>query len=45
MKYNDKCAQTEGTAMGTSLAPNYANLLMDRFESKALAGYHLKLLT
>ena len=37
--------QTGGTAMGTSLALNYANLFMDRFESKALAGYHLKPLT
>ena len=37
--------QTRGTAMGTSLAPNYANLFMDRFETKALAGYHLKPLT
>ena len=37
--------QTGGTAMGTSLAPNYANLFMDRFETKALAGYHLKPLT
>ena len=34
--------QTGGMAMGTSLAPN---LFMDRFETKALAGYHLKLLT
>ena len=28
--------------MGTALAPNYANLFMDRFETKALAGYPLK---
>ena len=28
--------------MGTSLAPNYANLFMDRFETKVLAGFHLK---
>ena len=34
--------QTGGTAMGTSLAPNYANLFMDRFETKALAGSELK---
>ena len=34
--------QIGGTAMGTSLAPNYANLFMDRFETKALAGYQLK---
>ena len=31
--------------MGTSLAPNYANLFMDRFETKALDGYPLKPLT
>ena len=28
--------QVGGTAMGTALAPNYANLFMDRFETKAL---------
>ena len=37
--------QMGGTAMGTPLAPNYANLFMDRFETIALAGYHLKPLT
>ena len=31
--------------MGTSLAPNYANLFMDRFETKALAGFPQKPLT
>ena len=31
--------QIEGAAMGTSLAPNYANLFTDRFETHALAGY------
>ena len=41
----DHYLQTGGTAMGTSLAPNYANLFMDRFETKALAGYPLKPLT
>ena len=41
----DHYLQTGGTAMGTSLAPNYANLFMDRFETKALAGYSLKPLT
>ena len=34
--------QIGGTAMGTALAPNYANLFMDRFETKALAGYPIK---
>ena len=28
--------------MGTSVAPNYTNLLMDRFETRALEGYHMK---
>ena len=28
--------------MGTSMAPNYANLFTDRFETRALDGYHLK---
>ena len=28
--------------MGTALAPNYANLFMDRFETKALEKYPLK---
>ena len=28
--------QIGGTAMGTALAPNYANLFMDNFETKAL---------
>ena len=41
----DHYLQTCGTAMGTSLAPNYANLFMDRFETKALAGYPIKPLT
>ena len=34
--------QIGGTAMGTALAPNYANLFMGKFETKALANYHLK---
>ena len=41
----DHYLQTGGTAMGTSLAPNYANLFMDRFETKALAGFPQKPLT
>ena len=38
----DHYLQTGGTAMDTALAPNYANLFMDRFEIKALTGYPLK---
>ena len=34
--------QIGGTAMGTALAPNYANLFMGKFETKALGNYHLK---
>ena len=30
--------------MGTYLAPKYANLFMDKFETKALANYPLKAL-
>ena len=41
----DHYLQTGGTAMGTALPPNYANLFMDRFETKALDGYPLKPLT
>ena len=37
----DHYLQTGGTAMGTSLAPNYANLFMDRFDTKTLDGYPL----
>ena len=28
--------------MGTAAAPNYANLFMDRFETKALSNWPLK---
>ena len=38
----DHYLQTGGTAMGTVLAPNYANLFMDRLETKALDGWPLK---
>ena len=38
----DHYLQIGGTAMGTSLAPNYANLFMDWFETKALKGFRLK---
>ena len=41
--YNeDHYLQIGGTAMGTALAPNYTNLFMDRFETKALDGWPLK---
>ena len=40
----DYFLQTGGTAMGTALAPNYANIFMDTFETKALSEYPLKLL-
>ena len=34
--------QTGGTAMATAAAPNYANIFMDRFETKALENWPLK---
>ena len=38
--FNDQhFLQIGGTAMGTALAPNYANLFMDRFETRALKGW------
>ena len=40
----DHYLQIGGTAMGTAAAPNYANLFMDRFETKALANWPLKFL-
>ena len=33
---DDHYLQVGETAMGTGVAPNYANLFMDRFETKAL---------
>ena len=33
--------QTGGTTMGTGVVPNYANIFMDRFETKALNHYHI----
>ena len=38
----DHYLQIGGTAMGTALAPNYANLFMDRFETKALENWPIK---
>ena len=39
---DDHYLQVGGTAMGTGVAPNYANLFMDRFETKALEGWDNK---
>ena len=38
----DHYLQVGGTAMGTGMAPKYANLFMDRFETKALKGWDNK---
>ena len=38
----DHYLQIGGMAMGTAVAPNYANLFMDRFETKALNNWPLK---
>ena len=38
----DHYLQIGGTVMGTAVAPNYANLFMDRFKTKALANWRLK---
>lgn len=34
--------QIQGTAVGTTVAPSYANVFMDAIEQKLLSGYHLK---
>jgi len=39
---NEHYLQIGGTAMGTSLAPSYANLFMGCLEDKLLKGYELK---
>ena len=38
----DHYLQIGGTAMGTALVPNYANIFMDKFETRALENYPLK---
>ena len=38
----DHYLQIGGAAMGTAVAPNYTNLFMDRFETKALENWPLK---
>ena len=37
----DYYLQREGTAMGNVVTPNYANLFMDRVETKALENWPL----
>ena len=34
--------QIKGTCMGTPMAPNYANLFMDKFENKVISSYREK---
>ena len=42
-KFDSKdCLQVGGTAMGTKLAPSFANLFMGYFEDKFVYSYHLK---
>ena len=43
MNFNgDHYLQTGRTTMGTAVAPNYANIFMDRFETKAHNNWPLK---
>ena len=42
--YGDHYLQIGGEATGTSVASNYANLFMDRFKTKALDNWRIKLL-
>ena len=37
---NEYYRQIAGTAMGTSMAPNYANLFLDNFERTLLRDYY-----
>ena len=39
---NSFYTQTKGTCMGTPMAPNYANLFMDKFETQLLDGFYKK---
>ena len=38
----DHYLQTGGIAMGMAVAPNYANIFMNRFETNALQNWPLK---
>ena len=39
---NEYCSQITGTAMGTPMAPNFANLFIDNFEQNLLRDYSKK---
>jgi hypothetical protein len=42
-RFRDKFyAQRKGTCMGTPMAPNYANIFMDKFERNLLANFYQK---
>ena len=42
LTFKDQNLQIGETKLGTALAPNYANLFMDRFETQALENWPLK---